>query len=338
MNMIFYDFRDSEKEYFQKHPNDDFDIKFVKSPLNDDTEISEHDAKETCIISIFMTSKITSTVLNKFKNLRVITTRSTGFDHIDIDECAKRNIRVLNIEHYGKSSVTEYTIGMIITLIRKIVPAIRDMRNENVDTQKYIGRDLNKLKLGVIGTGAIGSSVCKVAKSLGMEIIANDRQKNTELKDIADYTDFETLLKEADIITLHIPYTKDAFHLISEYELSLMKTGSYIINTARGELIDTAALYNAIESGKIAGCALDVLECENVVINNDEHLISNISKADKFCIQRAIITQKLAESDKVIITPHIAYNTIDAINTILEITFQNIRNYLKGDNSTNRVV
>ncbi len=338
MNIIFYDFRDSEKEYFVNHPNNDFNIKFVKTPLNDDTEISEHDAQETCIISIFTTSKITSTVLNKFKNLRMIATRSTGYDHINIDECAKRNIRVVNVEHYGKNSVTEYTIGMIIALIRKVVPAINDVRKENINTQNYIGGDLNKLTLGVIGTGAIGCSVCKVAKSLGMNIIANDIQKNLELNNIVNYVDFETLLKEADIITLHIPYTKEAFHLISEYELSLMKPGSYIINTARGELIDTAALYNAIESGKIAGCALDVLECENVIINNDEQLISTISKADKFCIQRTIITQKLAEFDNVIITPHIAYNTIDAVNTILEITFQNIRNYLKGDNSTNRIV
>ena len=338
MNIIFYDFRDAEKDYFKEHPNDDFDIKFVKEALNDDTDVSEHDARETCIISVFMTSKITSTVLDKFKNLRVIATRSTGYDHIDIDECAKRNIRVLNVEHYGKNSVTEYTIGMIITLVRKVVPAVRDMRNENIDTQHYIGRDLNKLKLGVIGTGAIGSSVCKIAKTLGMEIFANDRQKNLELTDIVNYVDFETLLKNSDIISLHIPYTKEAFHLISEYELSLMKDGSYIINTARGELIDTAALYNALESGKLAGCALDVQECENIVINNDEKLVSNITKADKFCIQRAVITQKLAESDKVIITPHIAYNTYDAINTILETTLHSIRGCLKGDNSTNRVV
>ncbi len=338
MNIMFFDYRESEKEYFENHPNDDFNIKFIEEPLNEDTEISDYDSKETCVISVFMTSKITSRVLDKFRNLRVITTRSTGYDHINIDECAKRNIRVLNVEHYGKISVTEYTIGMIIALIRKVVPAVRDMKNANINTQRYIGRDLNKLKLGVIGTGAIGSSVCKVAKSLGMEIIANDKQKNLELKDIVSYTDFETLLKESDIITLHIPYTPEAFHLISEYELSLMKNNSYIINTARGELIDTAALYNALENGKLAGCALDVQECENIVINDGKHLVSNIIKADKFCIQQTVITQKLIESDKVIITPHIAYNTIDAVNTILEVTFQNIRNFLKGDNSTNRVV
>ncbi len=338
MNIIFYDFRDSEKEFFNQNPNDDFDIKFVKEALNEKTEVNNHDANETSIISVFTTSKINGTVLDKFKNLRIITTRSTGYDHIDTDECAKRNIRVLNVEHYGKNSVTEYTIGMIIALIRKIVPAVRDVRNETVNTQKYIGRNLNKLTLGVIGTGTIGCSVCKVAKSLGMKILVNDKQKNPELKDIAEYVEYETLLKLSDIVTLHIPYTKETYHMISEYELSLMKNNSYIINTARGELIDTMALYNAIEGGKLAGCALDVQECENIIINNDEKLISTISETDKFCIQRTNITKKLAESEKVIITPHIAYNTIDAINNILEVTFHNIRNSLKGDNSSNRVV
>ena len=338
MNIIFYDFRDAEEEYFKHHPNDDFDIKFIKSALNDNTEVDEYDSAETSIISIFMTSQITSTVLDKFKNLRIIATRTTGYDHIDIDECAKRNIRVLNVEHYGKSSVTEFTIGMMITLIRNVVPAVRDMRSENINTQNYIGRDLKALKLGVIGTGAIGSSVCKVCRSFGMEILANDKQKNPDITGIVEYVDFQTLLKNADIITLHIPYTKEAYHMIGDNEFSEMKNGVYLINTARGELVDTAALYNALEKNKIAGCALDVQECENIIVNNDENLVSIINKTDKNCIQKAVITQKLAESDRVIMTPHIAYNTVDAINTILDVTFSNIRDSLKGENSTNRVV
>ena len=116
-----------------------------------------------------------------------------------------------------------------------------------------------------------------------------------------------------------------------------MKEGAYFINTARGELIDTMALYDAIQSGKISGCALDVHECERVTLNMSINPVKSIENADKTCIQKALITQKLAELDKVIITPHIAYNTYDAINTILDSTFSNIRDYLKGMN-TNRVV
>ena len=128
MNIIFYDFREAEKSYFERNPNEDFDIKFTKEPLNKLTEVSEQEARETCIISVFTTSDICKDVLDKFKNLRLITTRSTGFDHIDIDECARRNICVINVEQYGKSSVTEYTLGMIIALVRKVVPAVRDKR------------------------------------------------------------------------------------------------------------------------------------------------------------------------------------------------------------------
>lgn len=337
MNIIFYDFRDSEKKYFKEHPNEDFDIKFVKEPLNSFTEVSEFDMKETCVLSVFTTSRITADVLDKFKNLRLIATRSTGFDHIDVDECAKRNICVVNVEQYGKSSVTEYTIGMIIILIRKIVPAVRDMRRQDVRAELYTGRDIKNLKLGVVGTGAIGSSVCNVAKSFGMKIYAYDVFKNKEIEEFVEYTDFETLLKSADIITLHVPYNKESHHMISAYELSIMKQGSCIINTARGELIDTIALYDALQSGKLSGCALDVHECERVTLNMSINPIKSIETADKSCIQKAMITQKLAELDKVIITPHIAYNTYDAINTILDVTFSNIRDYLKGMN-TNRIV
>ncbi len=338
MNILFFDYREAEHEYFKDNPNNDFNIKFIETPLNDETQISEQDSDDTCIVSIFMTSKITGTVLDKFKNLRAIATRTTGYDHIDIAECARRNIRVLNVEHYGKTSVTEFTIGAMIALVRNIVPAVRDLQHQNIEIKKYLGRDLNELTLGVIGTGAIGSSVCQAAKALGMKVLANDKQKNLEITSIVEYVDFETLLKNSNIITLHIPYTQEAYHLISEYELSLMKDGSYIINTARGELIDTIALYNSIQSGKIKGCALDVLECENIVFNNtNENILHKLNKSNKNCIENALIIEKLSELDNVIITPHIAYNTTEAINTILETTICNIRDYLKGGNN-NRVV
>ena len=337
MNIIFYDFRDSEKNFFKHNVYEDFDIKFVKEPLNSFTEVTEFDSRETCVISVFTTSRIDLEVLDKFKNLRLITTRSTGFDHIDIDECAKRNIAVVNVEQYGKVSVTEYTIGMIIALVRKLVPAVRDMRRQDIKRDKYLGRDLAELRLGVVGTGAIGSSVAAVANTLGMKIYAYDLSKNKEIEAIVEYVDFETLLKNSDIITLHVPYNKESYHIISSYELSIMKHGAYLINTARGELIDTVALYDAIANNKLAGCALDVQECEGVLLNMSKDPVQSVERADKTCIQRAMILQKLAESDKVIITPHIAYNTLDAVNTILDTTFGSIRDYLKGLN-TNRVI
>ncbi len=337
MNIIFYDFRDAEKGFFKTHQYDDFDLKFIKEPLNSFTEVSDYDSKEACVISVFTTSRVDASVLDKFKNLRLITTRSTGFDHIDIDECAKRNIAVVNVEQYGKISVTEYTIGMIIALVRKLVPAVRDMRRQDVKRDRYLGRAISELSLGVVGTGSIGGSVCKVAKSLGMKIYAYDLVKNIDIESIVEYVDFDTLLKNSDIVSLHVPYNKESYHLISSYELSIMKHGAYLINTARGELIDTVALYDAIANNKLAGCALDVQECEGVILNMSKDPVMSVERADKSCIQRAMIMQKLAESDKVIITPHIAYNTLDAVNSILESTFDSIRDYLKGMN-TNRII
>ena len=240
----------------------------------------------------------------------MIATRSTGFDHIDIEECAKRNIRVVNVEQYGKTSISEFTIGLMLLLVRKILPAVRDMRRQDVNASRYIGRDVRNLRMGIIGTGAIGASVCHIAKMLGISLLAFDVVKNNNLEGVVEYVDFETLLKNSDIVSLHIPYNKENHHIISSYELSIMKSGAYVINTARGELLDTMALYDALVSGKLAGCALDVHECEGIVLNVGNTLL-NLEHADKSCIQRAVITQRLAELDKVIMTPHIAYNTQD---------------------------
>ena len=150
------------------------------------------------------------------------------------------------------------------------------------------------------------------------------------------YVSLNDVLKNSNIITLHIPYQKEFHHLLSTKEFNMMQESSYIINTARGELIDTKALYDAIKSGKIKGAALDVLECEELLISNKD-LNTELKNTSYKCLENALISQKLMEFDNVIITPHIAYNTKESIDKILKTMFFAIKNYFKGMH-TNRIV
>lgn len=333
MKMLMFDVRETEKELLKKLNLKDIDVTYFEEPLNENTKLTEEQLQETDIISIFIFSNLTEEVLSKFKNLRVIATRSTGFNHIDIDYCSKKNIAVLNVDKYGEKAVAEYSIGLIITLLRKILPASLDMKKHKLKMSEYEGQNLNNMTIGIIGCGSIGSSVAKIAKFFGMNILIHSINKNKEIEEFCNFVSLDKLLQESDIITLHIPYTEDNYHMIGENEFKKMKNGVMIINTARGELIDIKSLYENLKSGKVKAAGLDVLECE---LLNTAEVTEFISKSNSFCMETALITQKLFEMDNVIITPHIAYNTTESIKYLLEISFNNIKDYAKGMNS-NRV-
>lgn len=328
MKMLFFDFRESESDFFKNNEFPDIDIKLMSEPLTEDTVLSEDEYNNTDVISVFINSQITKKVLDKFKNLRVILTRSTGYNHIDIINCAHKNISVFNVENYGKTSVTQYTIGTIITLVRKILPAYLDMQKGEITHSLYEGKDLNSLTLGIIGCGAIGSAVAQTASFLGMKILAHSYMKPQELTNIVDFVSLDELLANSDVISLHIPYSTENYHMIGNSEFNKMKEGVYLINTSRGELIDVVALYENLLSGKVQGAALDVLECEYLSFNGN--IVTDIKNCNEKCVTSALITKKLLEMNNVIITPHIAYNTTESVNTLLETSFNNIRDYNKG--------
>ena len=335
MKMLLFDFRDSERDFFDKNNLCDFEIKFIKEPLNIETELSEHDLKDTDIISVFTTSNVTEEVLKRFKNLRIVSTRSSAHDHIDKDYCTKHNIAVFNIEQYGKNSVAEYSISLILALVRNLLPAYFDMRKHDINHKKYEGRVLSSYTIGIIGCGAIGANVAKIARFFGMRVLIHSYMKNPELNGSCEFVSLDELLTQSDIITLHLPYDGDNYHMIAAEEFDKMKDGVYIVNTARGELLDIKALYDNLIKGKVKGAALDVLECEFISTYKGE-LAGIIEEENSHCVETALITQKLFALDNVIITPHIAYNTVESVNYILEETFNLIRDYIKGVN-TNRV-
>lgn len=340
VNMIVFEYKDTEKEFFNNKQFDGFNITFYNECLNKEflDNIPQELKDNAFVISVFINSIVDEEVINAFKNLRIISTRSTGYDHIDLMASQNKNITVLNVENYGETSVAQYTFGLMITLVRNIVPAILYVKGDQTDDRDFTGRDLSKLTLGVVGTGAIGAAVCKYAQALNMDIVAYDIKEKKELEESIGlkYVTFEELLKISDIVTLHIPYTGDNYHMFSYEQFDMMKDGSYLINTSRGEMVDLVSLYNFIENKKLKGAALDVLTCESMsfgCMNYDEKM----SDVTLDCITEMEYVKKLAEFNNVIITPHIAYDTKDAVNYILEESMNMIKTVIKGD-KTKRIV
>lgn len=335
LKMLVFDYRESEKEFFGTHELDNFDISFYSESLNDETitQIPQEHLDSTCIISVFVDSEVTENVINSFKNLRIISTRSTGVDHINQKAANAKNIAVVNVEAYGSKSVAQYTIALILLLVRHIIPASEFVSGGEFSCEDFLGRDLSKLTLGVVGTGNIGVAVCKIANTFGMKVIAYDIVEKQELTTMYNihYVDLNTLLKESDIITIHIPYTGENFHMFSSEQFSLMKKCAYFINTSRGEIVSTKALYDAISNGIIKGAALDVVMCEDLSFRCNQ--MSQKMKNTLECFEEAKLVKELAKLPNVIITPHIAYETQDAIDYILRNTFIAISDIIKGGNS-----
>jgi len=327
MKMLMFDFRESEAEYFTNNDLSDFEIEFIKEPLNELSVLNNMQLEETAIVSVFITSNVTENVIKKFKNLRIISTRSTGYNHIDIKYCSQNNIAVFNVEEYGNTSVAQFTFMLFLSLTRKLIPAYLDVQKGLIEHENYEGRSLANLSLGIIGCGSIGSSVAKIANFFGMKVYVCSYEKNAEISSFAEYLPMNSVLEKSDIITLHLPYTPEIYHLIGENELNRMKEGAYLINTARGELVDIIALYNNLISGHISGAALDVIECENFTVNE---MPIDIDNSQSHCLNKAYATQKLLGMRNVIITPHIAYNTKESVETILSTTFNSLRDYFKG--------
>ena len=338
--MLVFDFKPSEKKFFEKNKFDNFEFSFFEIPLNELTvsQVAQEDLDRADIVSIFISSSVTKQVLNKLKNLKLIYTRSTGYNNIDLEECKNLGISVVNVAKYGETTVAQYTFGLLIAMVRKIIPAVIDMKNGTNSSPTYVGRDLNAITLGVLGTGSIGSAFCKIAHGAGMKILAYDFMPNQELikKYGVEYVDKDTLLKKSDVVSLHVPYNEANHHFISHNEIEMMKDGSYLLNTSRGELLDTNALYQALADKKLAGAALDVGECESFSFDMSTFM-SKIPNTSPDCLARALVTQRLIELPNVILTPHIAYNTQEAIETILESTFKNIDDFYLGL-KTNRIV
>lgn len=340
IDMWMFDFREPERAYFENFEHDCLNIKFFSGSLNEETvvEFSDDELDKVTAISVFIDSALSENVISRFKNLRIISTRSTGIDHIDVEYCRKNRIAVTNVENYGATSVAQYTFALILALLRNLISANLYIRDYNRAKNEFLGRDLSALTLGVIGTGAIGGSVCKLAQDFGMRVLACDifPKEELELKNHLKYVKIEEIFAEADVITLHLPFTNENRNMIAAPQFEMMKKKPYIINTSRGELINLTDLKEALSKNLIAGAGLDVLTCESLSFRCGDSCLA-CAEIHPECAEELKIVQEIKNFDNVIITPHIAYETKEAVEYILKTSLISIMNFFKGEYS-NRVV
>lgn len=306
MKIAFFSVRDDEFDfinYFAKKYQVEVSICQDALTIDNVTMCRGADA-----ISI-MTTKTDEVLIKALHDYGVsyISTRTIGFDHIDLNACKKYNLHVGNVS-YSLSSVAEYTIMMILMALRNMKLIVERFASQDFSLNHIRGKELTHLTVGIIGTGKIGQEVIRLLSSFSCHIIAYDLYPQDSLKDIVEYVDLDTLYQRSDIISLHAPNVKETYHMINKESLKTMKDDVIIINTARGSLIQTDDMIEAIENKKIGYAALDVVE-------NESHLYYKEFKNDVINHRQLAI---LRSFPNVLLTPHTAFFTNQAVSDMVE--------------------
>ena len=263
-----------------------------------------HDADVVVISNI----KLSSEVLKSSHKLKMLSVAFTGLDHIDLDYCTEHNIKVVNASGYATVGVAELAIGLMIDVYRHISLLDQDIRNGKT-RNNFLGRQLRGKTVGIIGTGAIGLETAILLKAMGCTIIAWNRTEREEAKKLnIKYVSLQDLMKQSDIISLHVPLNKETYHLINRDLLSLCKKDAILINTARGNVVDMEALAESLRKGLLAGAGIDVFETEPPLAKN----------------------HPLINAPNCILTPHLAYATREAFDIRIDIVINNIKSWLNS--------
>lgn len=311
-----------EKEYFQSELTD-HELTFYETTLDPE---NLPDQKDFEAISIFVHSKVDTRVYNSFPNLKIIAVRATGYDNVDLATAKSKNIAVCNVPAYGSHTVAEFTFGLILSLLRKVYMGANRVKVAcDFNLEGLRGFDLYQKTLGVIGTGKIGTNVIKIAQGFGMKILSYDPKPNPNFS----YVSLDKLFKNSDIVTLHVPLIPETKHLINRQNIFTMKKGAFLINTSRGQVLETEALFQAITTGHLAGAGLDVLEEEG---ETKEEIVEiyerKMPPGETKCILENHLLMGLPQ---VIITPHMAFYSKEAEHSIWETTVNNIKSVMEGN-------
>ncbi|MDD4286754.1 MAG: NAD(P)-dependent oxidoreductase [Candidatus Peribacteraceae bacterium] len=270
----------------------------------------EERCRDTEILCCFIYSKITKAELGKLPELKLLITRSVGFDHIDLTACRERKIVVCHVPDYGSHVIAEHVFALLLSTMRHITEGEKRVEGGTFDYHGLKGMTLRGKTIGIVGTGKIGRRVAQVAHGFGMKIIAFDRCRTLELTDLlgVEYVSLEELLRLSDIITLHLPAISEAEHMINDRTIAQMKNGVILVNTARGSIIDSKALLKGLKSGKIRYALLDVLEHEKNFAENKE----------------------LIDHPNVVTTPHIGFYADVSVTSMYTDCFESIKQWQDG--------
>lgn len=329
VTIVFFEIEDWEKEYITK-AFPEASLHFNAKKAHDSFEDANQDMYQASVISTFIYSQLTPEVLNKYPNLKVIATRSTGYDHIDLSYCKEKNITVVNVPSYGAHTVAEHTFALILALSRKLIETVERSRRGNYDLSNLTGFDLAGKTIGVIGAGKIGEKVVRLARAFEMQVLLYTRHpEEVAGQDGVKAAPLEEVLANSDIVTLHLPYNKETHHVINQENIKTFKKGSLLINTARGPLVETQAILTGLESGILRGAGLDVLE-EECGLKEERELLTD--EFFKSCdIRTQLMDHMLINRDDVLYTSHNGFNSTESVHQILDITLENIKKFEEGN-------
>jgi D-lactate dehydrogenase len=320
MKTMVYSTHGFEKPFLNKAFHNSPDLIFTVYRLDIDTVKMATGCKA---IIAFTTDDLSAEVLDKLyhNGIRFIALRSMGYDHINLTKAKELGIKVANVPNYSPFSVAEHALTLLLALNRKIINGQKLMARNDFSLNELVGIDLYQKTVGIIGLGKIGSAFAKIMNGFGCRLLGYDPIENKQLtKQIPlSYTPLKELYQQSDIISIHCPLNDETRYLFNEKVFSLMKKGSFLINTARGSILNTIDMLAALDNGTLAGAGLDVYENEkNIFFRN--HL-NNIILDPTF--------EKLRNHKNVIITGHQGFLTKEALSSIAQTTAENINNWEK---------
>lgn len=320
MKLFFYQFRDYEELEFCEKYSKAYGIEYGTTPLYPSVETADlcrgYDA-----VSV-NPSDMSAPVLEKMHEagVKYICGRSIGYDHIDLAAAKRCGMRVSNAS-YPPEAVANYAIMLMLMCLRKMNIIMERAAVQDFTLPGKMGRDISFSTVGVIGTGKIGTTVLRHLSGFGCRLLCSDPYENEEAKKYAEYVDYDTLYRECDVITLHTNATEENYHILNADAFAKMKDGVVIINTARGSLIDTDALIDALESGKTGAAGLDVIEHEMGLYYNNK--VTDVIANKDFALLRTF--------PNVVITPHTAFYTRASIENMVKSAFDSALAFEKGE-------
>ncbi len=326
MKIVIFEIEPWEREAFAGLERE-HDLVFEAGRLDKHSASKHSDAE---IISTFIYSALNREVLSQFPGLKLIATRSTGFDHIDLDICHAGDITVTNVPNYGENTVAEHVFALLLAISHRLVEAVDRTRRGDFTQAGLTGFDLEGKVMGIIGTGNIGRHTARIAKGFGMDVLAYDTRPDEAVAEEVgfEYTSFMDVLGRADVLSLHVPATTETRHMIADREFDAMKDGVVLINTARGSVVDVRSLLRALSRGRVAAAGIDVLPEEPVIREEAELLRSAFSREHD--LESLLADHILLRLRNVLITPHSAFNTKEAVRRILDTTRENIEAFIAG--------
>lgn len=326
MKIAIYEERPYEKEIIEEYKQK-YNLEIVSTD-----EILDESTLELCksadAITTLGYSRLDSKLLDKIKQngVKYISTRTIGFNHYDVKYAKEIGLKISNVS-YAPNGVADFTIMLMLISIRKYKPAMWRQNVNDYTLNGLMGREMSNLTVGVIGTGRIGSTVIKNLSGFGCKILAYDKYKNKEIENIANYVEFDELLKNSDIITIHVPLTKENWEIINKDNIAKMKTGVIIVNTARSELTNIQDLIDGIETEKIGALALDVFENEDEIYHH--YLSTDIIKNKDMAYLR--------QFPNVVLTQHMAFFTDGATEEMIRNSLESLISFKKTGTCKNEL-